>query len=85
MASAAPESLVQYESAIDKDGAPAKEAGGRKKISSSQVDEILNSILPPREFTAQGKQFLQYTSKAQATRTDVVQLQEKLDGKLEER
>ena len=85
MASSAPESLVQYEAAIDKDGAPAKEAGGKKKISSSQVDEILNSILPPREFTVEGRQYLQYTSKAQATRTDVVQLQENLDRKLEER
>ena len=48
-------------------------------------DEILNAILPPREYIEQGKQFIEYVSHTHASRVDVARLREMLDQKLMER
>lgn len=50
-----------------------------------QTDEILNSILPPREWTETGQLWTQHVSSTPATRLDVINLQEQLDMKLQQR
>jgi len=48
-------------------------------------EEVLNMILPPREWVEQGMHFVQYVSHAPASRIDVARLREMLDQKLIER
>lgn len=50
-----------------------------------QTDEILNSILPPREWTETGQLWVQHVSSTPATRLDVINLQEQLDMRLQQR
>ena len=50
---------------------------------TSQTEDILNSILPPREWTEDGQLWVQYVSSTPATRLDVINLQENLDHKLQ--
>ena len=50
-----------------------------------QTDEILNSILPPIDWSENGQQFIQYVSCTPATRLDVINLQEQLDMRLQQR
>ncbi|XP_064652262.1 33 kDa inner dynein arm light chain, axonemal [Lineus longissimus] len=65
--------------------------GGKQKLppmdtkSTQQTDEILNSILPPREWTESGQLWVQQVSSTPATRLDVVNLQEELDRRLQQR
>ena len=47
--------------------------------------DVLNSILPPRDFTEGDQDFVQYVSTTAATRLDVIKLQQELDEMLEER
>ena len=42
-------------------------------------ENILNAILPPREWVENGKHYIQYVSHQQATRVDVARLREMLD------
>ncbi|XP_013418349.1 33 kDa inner dynein arm light chain, axonemal [Lingula anatina] len=53
--------------------------------AAQQTDEILNSILPPREWTENGQLWVQQVSSTPATRLDVVNLQEELDRRLQQR
>jgi len=48
-------------------------------------EDILNAILPPREWVEQGKHWIQYVSHQPASRIDVARLREMLDQKLMER
>lgn len=50
-----------------------------------QTDEILNSILPPREWTEGTQLWVQHVSSTPATRLDVINLQEQLDMRLQQR
>ncbi|CAM9294799.1 unnamed protein product [Chrysoparadoxa australica] len=52
---------------------------------TTQTEDILNSILPPREWTSDGQLWVQYVSSTPATRLDVINLQEQLDQKLQQR
>ncbi|GAB1600613.1 33 kDa inner dynein arm light chain, axonemal-like [Argonauta hians] len=52
---------------------------------NKQTDEVLNSILPPREWTENGQLWVQQVSSNPATRLDVVSLQEELDRRLQQR
>jgi len=52
---------------------------------STKAEEYLNSILPPREYTKDGKLYIQYVSATPATKGDVINLQENLDRKLQQR
>ena len=86
-------SLVKYDSPVlvstTKD--KGKEKAGRKKdlppveqkSGMIQTEDILNSILPPREWTEDGQLWVQYVSSTPATRLDVINLQEKLDQQLQ--
>ena len=53
--------------------------------SKNKAEEYLNSILPPREFTKDGKLFVQYVSATPATKADIINLQESLDKRLQQR
>jgi len=70
---------------------PVPSPPGGKKLppvdskASKQTDEILNSILPPREWTEGGQLWVQQVSSTPATRLDVVNLQEELDRRLQQR
>ena len=48
-------------------------------------ENVLNSILPPREWVEGGKHYIQYVAHQQASRVDVARLREMLDQKLMER
>ena len=56
-----------------------------QKPGLTQTEDILNSILPPREWTEEGQLWVQYVSSTPATRLDVINLQEKLDQQLQQR
>lgn len=98
-AAAAPASLVKYETPVllsdaqHKKALQAKRAGvsgpANGKSSSQppqpQPEDVLFSILPPREFEKDGQLWVQYPSSTPATRLDVIHLQEELDTLLVER
>lgn len=50
-----------------------------------ETEEILNSILPPKEWEEDGQMWRQQVSTTPATRLDVVNLQEQLDMRLQQR
>merc|ERR1719399_2092939 len=84
------DSLVKYDNPILV--STTKEKGKKKKNAlppverqSTQTEDILNSILPPREWTEDGQLWIQYVSSTPATRLDVINLQEQLDLKLQQR
>jgi len=62
----------------------AASAGATAK-DRSETEEILDSILPPREWEEDGQLWRQAVSSTPATRLDVINLQEQLDQKLEQR
>lgn len=86
-------SLIKYDNPIlvstTRDGrASAKSKKNQAPAEngpSSQTEDILNSILPPREWTEDGQLWVQYVSSTPATRLDVVNLQEALDHRLQQR
>ncbi|XP_071039426.1 uncharacterized protein [Parasteatoda tepidariorum] len=55
------------------------------KSKDHQVAEILDTVLPPREYEEDGKLWVQCVSRTPATRLDVINLAEKLDTRLIER
>lgn len=60
----------------------------KAKISSGdaqKTEEILNSILPPKEWSEGGQLWVQSVSSTPATRLDVINLQEQLDTRLQQR
>ncbi len=53
------------------------------KENCSNTEDILNSILPPREYTIdKNKLYIENVLSTPATKIDVVQLQEELDKRL---
>ena len=74
-------SLVKYENPeiIEIDDSVGSDKDGES------CEEILNSILPPREWLHNGKLWRQSVSASPATRMDVMNLQEQLDHKLQQR
>ena len=62
-----------------------RKSDGPHSTSISQTEDILNSILPPREWTEEGQLWVQYVSSTPATRLDVINMQEQLDRKLQQR
>lgn len=87
MSKAPHNSLVRYDNAIQI--STAKDPRGRKKgddkSNLTPTEDILNSILPPREWTEGGSLWVQYVSSTPATRQDVITLQELLDQRLQQR
>ena len=87
------ESLVQFENPTELGEGmedPFKKQFSAKKstlapLDTKNSDDILNAILPPREWSETGKHYIQYVSHQGATRVDVARLREMLDQKLMER
>merc|ERR1712113_980797 len=89
------QSLVKYDTPsllTTKDKKGSKPAKGGKKLPPvegkpqlTQTEDILNSILPPREWTESGQLWVQQGSSTPATRLDVINLQEQLDIRLQQR
>ena len=80
--------LVSTTTIKKKEKGPGATARGTKKGALppveqrpgvTQTEDILNSILPPREWTEDGQLWVQYVSSTPATRLDVINLQEKLE------
>lgn len=90
------ESLIQYEEPIEINQAadanksqPLGPTGAKKKgvnlpplETKPSTDDILNAILPPREWDQEGKHYIQYVSHNSASREDVANLQKLLDERL---
>ena len=53
--------------------------------SKPSTEDILNAILPPKEWVENWKHYISYFSHQEATRVDVARLREQLDQKLMER
>lgn len=69
-------------------GSPSSNSKKLQPLDSKnlqQTDEILNSILPPREWTEANQLWVQHVSSTPATRLDVINLQEQLDMRLQQR
>ncbi|ESN93509.1 hypothetical protein HELRODRAFT_157857 [Helobdella robusta] len=68
---------------------PSPTSGGRNNVpddsSIQKTQDILNAMLPPREWIANEQQWIQHVSSTPATRSDVVNIQELLDKKLQQR
>lgn len=77
-------SLVKYETPVLLSDARSKrDAKGSQ--GAPQQEDVLYSIIPPREFEEKGQKWVQYASSTPATRLDVINLQERLDTLLVER
>merc|ERR1711988_359105 len=72
-----------FETKTEMGKASQKSATG--DASASQLDDMVNAMLPPREWTQESGTWMQYVSKEPATRLDVITLQEQLDKRLLER
>lgn len=89
--------LVKYENPVLVTKHPEKLKDGRQtspsRVKSApltadvkrETEEILNAILPPKEWEEEGQAWRQQVSTTPATRLDVVNLQEQLDMKLQQR
>lgn len=88
------ETLVQYDPPIEllrSDSQKLQQgagAGGKRKVQIPSLDtkpsiqDILNAILPPREWDHEGKHYVQYVSHHESSRDDVANLQKLLDERL---
>ncbi|EAY07276.1 hypothetical protein TVAG_240770 [Trichomonas vaginalis G3] len=80
--------LLKFDAPVAAGGQPKKtrqipQAGETGSDALSR--DVLDSILPPREYTVDGENLIQYVSTTPAKRTDVIELQAQLDKMLEER
>ncbi|KAK6626816.1 hypothetical protein RUM44_009293 [Polyplax serrata] len=92
-------SLVKYDNPVlvtkhaDKKGLGGKGAAirscsppkGGAFEQKKETEEILNAILPPKEWEEEGNLWMQQVSTVPATRMDVINLQEQLDMRLQQR
>lgn len=77
------QSLVKYDNPVLVSTSKGRGRKGKlppveQKQQLTQTEDILNSILPPREWTAEGQLWVQYVSSTPATRLDVINLQVRL-------
>ncbi len=86
-----PDSLVKFEAPLylDKErktstSVTAAKTGGAES-AGAKLDEMVNAMLPPREWMEDSGVWVQYVSKEPASRLDVISLQEQLDKRLNER
>lgn len=83
------ESKIRAIPAVTGSGGPLPTSPAHKTAAdinkSRQIEEILNKILPPREWTHSGQNWKQCVSSATVTRLDVTELEKQLDTRLEQR
>jgi dynein light intermediate chain len=86
-----PDSLIKFDAplfaGIEKKNVNGT-LGGNNTLateSSSKLEDMINSMLPPRQWLEESGLWVQHVSKEPASRLDVISLQERLDGKLNER
>eukprot|EP00941_MAST-03F_sp_MAST-3F-sp1_P005508 g5508.t1 len=77
--------LSTNDSKKDNKGKKSPKKGKSADKKASQTEDVLNSILPPKEWTEKGQLWTQFVSSTPATRLDVINLQEQLDLKLQQR
>lgn len=86
-----PESLLKYQAplfvGIEPSAETINQAKGAKAggEASTKLDDMVNAMLPAREWVEESGVWVQHVSKDPASRLDVISLQEKLDAKLTER
>lgn len=85
-----PDSLVRFDAPIfvglepSVDGSKNKPKG-KLNEQHSKLEDMLNSMIPPREWVEESGVWMQNVSQEPATRLDVVSLQERLDKALADR
>lgn len=90
------DSLVEYDNPILVSTSLNAQKGAKGKKGKQQLaplekpgttrnEDYLNSILPPREYTEGGQLWVRYVLPTPATRVDVINLNEKLDRKIQHR
>ncbi|GMH64354.1 hypothetical protein TrLO_g14615 [Triparma laevis f. longispina] len=81
-----PDSLLKYEQPLYLGLSLADQGTTVKgKEQSNQLDDMLNSMIPPRQWVEESGAWMQHVSKDPATRHDVITLQENLDRRHLER
>ncbi|ESL11294.1 dynein arm light chain [Trypanosoma rangeli SC58] len=91
MSNASRATLVKYETPVLLSEVKRRKAIKEKKKETlgpkivPQPEDVLYSIIPPREYEEGGERWVQFVSSTPATRLDVINLQERLDVLLQER
>lgn len=84
-----PETLVKYDAplfgGIESKDVKAPHKSQNQENNNSKLEDMVNSMLPPRQWVEDSGTWIQYASKEPASRLDVIALQEQLDKKLNER
>merc|ERR1712224_462052 len=85
-----PASLIRYDAPIFVGLEPSVEAASNVKSSkaneqTAKLEDMLNSMIPPREWVEESGVWMQHVSQEPASRLDIVTLQESLDKALAER
>lgn len=79
------ETLLKYDVPVVAGASTMKKSKTGDGTSDPNARDVLNSILPPRVFSEEGQELVQYVSTTPATRSDVMKLQQDLDNLLETR
>eukprot|EP01065_Artemidia_motanka_P037030 TRINITY_DN4518_c0_g1_i1.p2 TRINITY_DN4518_c0_g1~~TRINITY_DN4518_c0_g1_i1.p2 ORF type:complete len:227 (+),score=71.44 TRINITY_DN4518_c0_g1_i1:65-745(+) len=77
------ETLVKYENPVLL--SEARRLRGARGKQQQATEDTLNTILPPREWEEDDQRWIQYVASTPATRMDVINLQEKLDARIQQR
>jgi len=82
-----PDSLMKFDPPLFAGIEPSEAGTAVRAIAEngSKMDDMINSMLPAREWIEESGVWMQYVSKEPATRMDVISLQERLDKKLADR
>lgn len=83
MATPSGATIIKYDNPILISAQGRARAPPKNKLTPTE--DILNSILPPREWTEKGQLWVQYVSSAPSTKKDVLMLQSTLDTLLQQR
>jgi dynein light intermediate chain len=80
--------LLKYDVPVLAGSSPSK--AKTKTLSGTEgpdplTRDVLNSVLPPREYSEEGQDLIQYVSTTPAARSDVIKLQQELDQMLLQR
>ncbi|XP_077058770.1 axonemal dynein light intermediate polypeptide 1-like [Siphateles boraxobius] len=78
-----PQQMVETDGPVPPPPKPKKSPS--EDASQQQTQEILNAILPPKEWVEDNQLWVQPVSSAPSTRLDVIHLREQLDKTLQER